>query len=150
MSALRDFVLAHKNEVERQGWSSKSSCYLRRHASYSPDVMLLMTTNDQPPEVLTLTQVRSLVSQTVNRFRREGITSEPVIFGHHGKPEAVTLPYEMYEALLPAVEEVLLAVTVRARLAGAPSSWNEVLADLSISQEDIDAVELDKYTILPE
>ena len=118
---------------------------MRGHLLCFGDEMDPMSTNDRPPEALTLTQARSQVSQTVNRFRREGITSPPVIFGHHRKPEGVTLPYEMYEALLPAIEEVLLVETVRARLAGATATWGEVLADLNISQEDIDAVDLANY-----
>lgn len=119
---------------------------MRGQALCSPDVMVLMTTKHRPPEVLTLIQARCQMSQTVSRFRREGITSEPIIFGHHRKPEAATIPYEMYEALLPDIDEVLLAATVRARLAGATTSWGEVLADLNISQEDVDAVELANFT----
>ena len=45
-----------------------------------------MPQTHRPPEVLTLTQARSQMSQTVSGFRLEGIASEPVIFGHHRKP----------------------------------------------------------------
>ena len=31
------------------------------------------------------------------RFRREGAAAEPVAFGSHRKPEAILLPYELYE-----------------------------------------------------
>ena len=85
----------------------------------------LMPQTHRPPEVLTLTQARSQMSQTVSRFRLEGIASEPVIFGHHRKPEAVTLPYEMYQALLPAIEKVLLAESMRTRLPGATSGTSK-------------------------
>ena len=110
-----------------------------------PERVVRMSETHQPAEVLPVTQARAQIFQTVKRFRNEGITSEPVIFGHRRKAEAVTLPYEMFQALLPAIEEVLLAETVRARLAGGTSSWGEVLADLRIAQSDIDAVDLENY-----
>jgi len=31
------------------------------------------------------------------RFRLEGAAAEPVAFGSHRKPEAILLPYEVYE-----------------------------------------------------
>src|SRR5260370_28240916 len=44
---------------------------------------------------------RSEVSQRLSgilaRFRREGAAAEPVAFGSHRKPEAILLPYEVYE-----------------------------------------------------
>ena len=65
------------------------------------------------PEVLPVSQAREELSKVIRRFREEGLSSKPIIFGSHRKPEAVTIPYELFEALLPAIEDVLLAETIR-------------------------------------
>ena len=83
----------------------------------------------------------------VRRFRKEGLTSEPVVFGSHRKPEAVTIPFEMYQALLPAIEDILLAETVRERLAQEDVPWDQALAEVGVTQEAVDAVNLDDYII---
>ena len=44
-----------------------------------------------------LSEVRRRLSETVARFRHEGASAEPVIFGSQRKPEAVLLPYAAYE-----------------------------------------------------
>ncbi|MEV0398884.1 hypothetical protein [Actinoallomurus sp. NPDC050550] len=47
-----------------------------------------------------LSEVRRRLSETVARFRREGASAEPVVFGSQRKPEAVLLPYAAYEELV--------------------------------------------------
>lgn len=52
------------------------------------------------PEVIQvhpLSEVRARLSGILARFRREGAAAEPVAFGSHRKPEAILLPYELYE-----------------------------------------------------
>jgi hypothetical protein len=44
-----------------------------------------------------LAEVRAQLSGILARFRKEGVTAEPVAFGSHRKPEAILLPYEVYE-----------------------------------------------------
>ena len=44
-----------------------------------------------------LAEVRAQLSGILARFRREGATAEPVAFGSHRKPEAILLPYAVYE-----------------------------------------------------
>lgn len=44
-----------------------------------------------------LADVRARLSGILARFRQEGAVAEPVAFGSHRKPEAVILPYEVYE-----------------------------------------------------
>ena len=66
--------------------------------------------------VHTASDARSGLNSVLQRFRSEGVASEPLVFGSHRKPEAVVLPWELYERLLPAVEDVLIAETVRARI----------------------------------
>lgn len=67
---------------------------------------------------VTTTDARQGLTNTVKRFRQQGATAEPLIFGSHRKPEAVMLPYEAYEALVALAEEVGVAATIRERDAG--------------------------------
>jgi len=48
-------------------------------------------------QVHPLSEVRERLSGILARFRREGAAAEPVAFGSHRKPEAVLVPYEVYE-----------------------------------------------------
>jgi hypothetical protein len=48
-------------------------------------------------QVHPLSEVRARLSGILARFRREGAAAEPVAFGTHRKPEAVLIPYEVYE-----------------------------------------------------
>jgi PHD/YefM family antitoxin component YafN of YafNO toxin-antitoxin module len=58
---------------------------------------------------------RRELTQTVSRFREEGLGAEPVVFGSHRKAEAVVLPYEAYEALMELAEEYAIASRIRER-----------------------------------
>lgn len=44
-----------------------------------------------------LADVRARLSGILARFRQEGAVAEPVAFGSHRRPEAVIVPYEVYE-----------------------------------------------------
>jgi Asp-tRNA(Asn)/Glu-tRNA(Gln) amidotransferase A subunit family amidase len=48
-------------------------------------------------KVHPLSEVRKRLSGILAQFRREGAEAEPVAFGSHRKPEAILLPYEVYE-----------------------------------------------------
>ncbi len=48
-------------------------------------------------QVHPLSEVRQRLSRILAQFRREGAAAEPVAFGSHRKPEAILLPYEVYE-----------------------------------------------------
>src|ERR1700689_5513127 len=48
-------------------------------------------------DVHPLSEVRQWLSGIPAPLRREGAAAEPVAFGSHRKPEAVLLPYEVYE-----------------------------------------------------
>ena len=99
-------------------------------------------------EVLSVSQAREEFSQVVARFRAEGLTARPVVFGSHRKPEAVTIPYELFDALLPAIEDILLAETVRERLTHPEISWTEALVAVGVTQAEVDAVDLDAHTVV--
>lgn len=74
-------------------------------------------TVDMSIEVVPTSEARSALPSTLSRFREQGLLAEPMVFGGHRKPEGVVLPYELFERLLPAIEDVALAESVRARLA---------------------------------
>jgi hypothetical protein len=48
-------------------------------------------------QVHPLSEVRARLSGILARFRREGAAAAPVAFGSHRRPEAILLPYELYE-----------------------------------------------------
>ncbi|RFA17031.1 hypothetical protein B7R22_01685 [Subtercola boreus] len=67
--------------------------------------------------------------KALKRFRAEGSASEPLIFGSHRKAEAVVIPFELYTALLPAIEELEIADLVRERSSAGSSVPLSDLAD---------------------
>jgi antitoxin StbD len=74
-------------------------------------------------QVHPLSEVRQRLSGILARFRREGAASEPVAFGSHRKPEAILLPYEVYERYEALSRQ-------RARLDSALASAQSVQAEL--------------------
>lgn len=57
-------------------------------------------TISMPENVLSASDARKGLNATLERFRREGVNAEPVVFGSHRKPEAVMIPYVRYQQLL--------------------------------------------------
>ncbi len=72
-------------------------------------------------QVHPLSEVRQRPSGILSRFRREG--AAPVAFGSHRKPEAVLLPYEVYERYEAIARQ-------RARLDSALSAAQSVQVEL--------------------
>ena len=66
------------------------------------------------PRVLHSREARTEIPKALRRFRSEGALAEQVIFGSHRLPEAVVLPYDLYAALLPAIEQIKIAADERA------------------------------------
>jgi len=75
-------------------------------------------------DVVPTSEARTALPSTLTRFREQGMLAEPMVFGGHRKAEGVVLPYELFERLLPAIEDVALAEVVRARLARDEESVN--------------------------
>ena len=98
-------------------------------------------------EVSPVGQARDEFSKVVARFRTEGITAKPVVFGSHRKPEAVTIPYELFVRVLPAIEEVFLAELIGSRLNQPVVEWKEALKRLNISEEDLAKISEDDYQV---
>jgi hypothetical protein len=74
-------------------------------------------------QVHPLSEVRQRLSGILARFRHEGLAAAPVAFGSHRKPEAVLLPYEVYERYEAIARQ-------RARLNSALSAAQSVQAEL--------------------
>jgi antitoxin StbD len=72
--------------------------------------------------VLPSREIRTELPKALERFRREGISAQPVVFGAHRKPEAVVIPFELYASLLPLIEDLEIANTVRERVAAGPAT----------------------------
>lgn len=53
--------------------------------------------------VETTSDVRRRLTQILAEFREQGLAARPVVFGSHRKPEAVLLPAELVEDVLPVL-----------------------------------------------
>ena len=91
-------------------------------------------------KVLPTSQMRTEIHAALERFRTDGITAMPVVFGSHRKPEAVLIPYELYDKLASAVEDLLLAELIRIRLSGPKSdqSFEELVEELGFKMSDFE------------
>ncbi len=65
----------------------------------------------------TVSDTRKNLTGHVARFRSEGLDAEPVVFGDHRRPEAVLLPFEMFQLLIDVAEDIVLGQRVRERAA---------------------------------
>jgi hypothetical protein len=78
-------------------------------------------------------EARDSLSKVLGVFRQHGRDSRPVFIGAHRKAEAVILPVELFQELLPLIEDHLIAQEIRQRLAndtGERISHEELLAEL--------------------
>lgn len=83
---------------------------------------------------------RRELTQTVSRFREEGVGADPVVFGSHRKPEAVVLPYQAYEALMELAEEYVIAARIRERDAadtGTRYTLGEIADEFGVDLETL-------------
>lgn len=62
-----------------------------------------------------------------------------------GDGEAVAIPDEMFRALLPAIEDILVAETIQARVGQPEMSWEDAFASVGVTQEAVDAVDLSNF-----
>lgn len=88
-------------------------------------------------EVLPTGEAREHLSETLRRFRDEGPTAEPLVFGVHRKPEGVVIPYGLYEHLTSLIDDAAIVEEVQPRLA-APAQeigWAEGLAELGVDPD---------------
>ncbi len=86
--------------------------------------------------VLPSGDARIELPKALRRFREQGLTAEPLIFGSHRRPEAVVIPFDLYQALLPAIEEIEIAAVMRDRGSDAPRPLAELAAELGLDASD--------------
>lgn len=83
--------------------------------------------------VLPSREIRTELPKALERFRAEGIAAKPIVFGAHRKPEAVVIPFELYDRLLPIIEDLEIARIVRERTAAGPATpLNETFEKLGV------------------
>ncbi len=88
-------------------------------------------------EVLPSGVARTELPRALARFRAEGESAEPVVFGSHRRPEAVVIPFELYSQLLPAIEEIEIARIVRERSqAGEPRPLADLAESIGLDPAD--------------
>lgn len=90
--------------------------------------------------VETITDARRHLTKHVGRFRKDGLGAEPVVFGDHRKPEAVVVPFELYELLMDVAEDVAIAERIQKRDAsdtGERRSLADVAGKLGIDLDEL-------------
>lgn len=80
--------------------------------------------------VLPSGDARRALPEALRRFRVEGSSAEPIVFGAHRKPEAVVIPFELYAQLLPVIEDLEIARLVHER---ATVGESVPLADVAVA-----------------
>lgn len=82
-------------------------------------------------EVEPISKARTEISRHIGEFRSHGLLAEPVLIGSHRKPEAALIPAELYEQLIPRIEELRLEALVAHRLATEESHpMSELIKEL--------------------
>lgn len=87
----------------------------------------------------TISEARARLTKIVASFR-EGQDAEPVVFGDRRTPEAVVIPYALYELLQDVAEELVIAAQVQERRAadtGVRHSFEDVAARFGIDPDDL-------------
>lgn len=80
-------------------------------------------------------EARALLPEVLRRFRSEGAAADPLIFGAQRRPEAAVIPYALYEALAPAIEELEIAEVVRERTMEPSRPLSDLAAELGLDPE---------------
>lgn len=90
--------------------------------------------------VETISDARRKLTQHVDRFRKDGLDAEPVVFGDHRKPEAVVVPFELFQLLLDVAEDVAIAARIQERDAsdtGVRTSLADAAAEFGIDLDQL-------------
>ena len=94
-----------------------------------------------PPTVLSASEARVSLPAVLDDFRDHGLASAPVFFGSHRKAEGVIIPVDLFYALIPAIDDVLLKASVRDRIAENAESLDldaKFVASLGLDPADFD------------
>ena len=89
--------------------------------------------------IRTSREARENLGEMLSHFRSEGIAAEPLVFGAQRKPEAVMIPFETFQALVPLMENLTIAETIRPRIeAGGAAPLSETAAALGLNPADFE------------
>ncbi|MGI9016126.1 MAG: hypothetical protein ACR2HR_03315 [Euzebya sp.] len=77
----------------------------------------------------TITETRDRLTKIVAGFR-EREEAEPVVFGNRRTPEAVVIPYDLYELIQDLAEELVIAAQLHERC-GADDGTRYSMAEVS-------------------
>lgn len=92
-----------------------------------------------PTEVLPTSEARAALTTITAEFREQGAAAGIVVFGNRRVAEAAVIPYELVELLDPVIEDLVIAVRVRERLAaddGTRFTPEEVAAEFGIDLDE--------------
>lgn len=86
----------------------------------------------EPLPVHTSREARDLLGATMQNFRDR--TGKPLIFGAQRKPEAAIIPFELYQQIIPLLEDLEIAQVARERIdAGESEPLSDVAARLGLT-----------------
>ena len=90
-------------------------------------------------EVLPTSEARTKLSSAVERFHKDGLLSEPILFGGHRKAEAAIISIELYERLLPEIENIQLNRILQNRIEDGKEriSLEELIGRTGFNLEDL-------------
>lgn len=87
----------------------------------------------EPLTVHTSREARDELGEVVRRFREHRADAAPLVFGAHRRPEAVVIPYALYQEIIPLLEDLEIARTTRARIAaGPPEPLDDLAAEFGV------------------
>lgn len=87
--------------------------------------------------VFASSDARNELPKALKRFRAQGASADPVVFGSHRKPEAVVIPFALYSQLLPMIEDLEIAALVRERAAaGEAAPLSDIAAGLGLDPSE--------------
>lgn len=85
-------------------------------------------------EVTPINEARNQLPQLLSQFETDGVNATPLIFGRHRKPEAVVIPYDLFEWLLERLDDLASLEPALDQAAGRLDtsndefiSWDEVI-----------------------
>jgi len=99
----------------------------------------------KPLEVHLVGETRTGFVPLVARMGTEGLSVPPVIVGRRRVPEAVIIPYALYELLADEIDTILSAPEIRRRLAAAEAAGGpthttieDLAAAVGVDLDDLD------------
>lgn len=95
--------------------------------------------NSPKHQVLPTSEARSELSSAVVGFRAHGLLASPILFGSHRKAEAAIISIELYERLLPEIENIQFNETLLGRINDGSKriSYEELLTRTGFTADDI-------------